>query len=123
MTRLRIGTRGSALALWQSRHIAARLAVLVPDVTIELVEIVSTGDRVTDLPLSHVEGMGFFTATIEQARSRSLSDPSLAVPPGRSTGMPLPSVSPAGAGWADGSTLARKQRVTYGSCMPSMPRP
>ena len=67
MTRLRIGTRGSALALWQSRHIAARLAVLVPDVTIELVEIVSTGDRVTDLPLSHVEGTGFFTATIEQA--------------------------------------------------------
>ena len=67
MTRLRIGTRGSALALWQSRHIAGRLALLVPDVAIELVEIVSTGDRVTDLPLSHVEGTGFFTATIEQA--------------------------------------------------------
>jgi len=67
VTRLRIGTRGSALALWQSRHIAARLAALVPEVAIELVEIVSTGDRVTDLPLSHVEGTGFFTATIEQA--------------------------------------------------------
>ena len=67
MTRLRIGTRGSALALWQSRHIAARLALLVPDVAIEVVEIVSTGDRVTDLPLSHVEGTGFFTASIEQA--------------------------------------------------------
>ncbi len=67
MTRLRIGTRGSALALWQSRHIAARLTALVPEVAIELVEIVSTGDRVTDLPLSHVEGTGFFTATIEQA--------------------------------------------------------
>lgn len=67
MTRLRIGTRGSALALWQSRHIAARLAALVPDVAIALVEIVSTGDRVTDVPLSHVEGTGFFTATIERA--------------------------------------------------------
>ncbi len=67
MTRLRVGTRGSALALWQSRHIAARLAALVPEVAIELVEIVSTGDRVTDVPLSHVEGTGFFTATIEHA--------------------------------------------------------
>ncbi len=67
MTRLRIGTRGSALALWQSRHIAARLTALVPGATIELVEIVSTGDRVTDVPLSHVEGTGFFTATIEHA--------------------------------------------------------
>ena len=67
MTRLRIGTRGSALALWQSRHIAARLTALVPEVAIELVEIVSTGDRVTDVPLSHVEGTGFFTATIEHA--------------------------------------------------------
>ena len=36
MTRLRIGTRGSALALWQSRHIAGRLALLVPDVAIGL---------------------------------------------------------------------------------------
>jgi hydroxymethylbilane synthase len=67
VTRLRIGTRGSALALWQSRHIAARLAALVPELAIELVEIVSTGDRVTDVPLSHVEGTGFFTATIEHA--------------------------------------------------------
>lgn len=67
MTRIRIGTRGSALALWQSRHIAARLASLVPEAAIELVEIVSTGDRVIDVPLSHVEGTGFFTAAIERA--------------------------------------------------------
>ncbi len=67
MRRLRIGTRGSALALWQSRHIAGRLTALAPAVAIELVEIVSTGDRVTDVPLSHVEGTGFFTAAIEQA--------------------------------------------------------
>lgn len=64
---IRIGTRGSALALWQARHIAARLAAASPGVSIELVEIVSTGDRVTDVPLSHVEGTGFFTASIERA--------------------------------------------------------
>lgn len=67
MTVVRIGTRGSALALWQSRHIAGRLAALLPDATIELVEIVSTGDQVTDIPLANVEGTGFFTATLERA--------------------------------------------------------
>jgi hydroxymethylbilane synthase len=65
--RLRIGTRGSALALWQSRHVAGLLARSLPGMEIELVEISSLGDRVTDVPLSHVEGTGFFTASIEQA--------------------------------------------------------
>lgn len=67
MKRLRIGTRGSALALWQSRHVAARLTLNLPGLDIQLVEISSLGDRVTDVPLSHVEGTGFFTASIEQA--------------------------------------------------------
>lgn len=67
MTPLRLGTRGSALALWQSRHIAERLAAIRPDVAVTLVEIESTGDRVVDVPLSHVEGTGFFTAAIERA--------------------------------------------------------
>lgn len=67
MATCRIGTRGSALALWQARHIAARLAALHPTLAIEIVEIVSTGDQVIDVPLSEVEGTGFFTSTIERA--------------------------------------------------------
>ncbi len=67
MTRVRIGTRGSALALWQAREIAGRLAAAAPELAIELVEITSTGDAVIDLPLAQVEGTGFFTATIERA--------------------------------------------------------
>ncbi len=67
MKTLRIGTRGSALALWQSRYVAGLLARNLPGMQIELVEISSLGDRVTDVPLSHVEGTGFFTASIEQA--------------------------------------------------------
>lgn len=67
MKRLRIGTRGSALALWQSRCVASLLEKTLPGLHIDLVEISSVGDRVTDLPLSHVEGTGFFTASIEQA--------------------------------------------------------
>ena len=67
MTAIRIGTRGSALALWQARHVAALLAGLAPGSQLTLVEIVSTGDQVTDLPLADVEGTGFFTATLEHA--------------------------------------------------------
>ncbi len=65
--RLRIGTRGSALALWQSRHVAARLSSEHRELDVQLVEITSAGDRFTDLPLSHVEGTGFFTAALEQS--------------------------------------------------------
>lgn len=67
MKRLRIGTRGSALALWQSRHVASLIARVLPGMPVDLVEISSLGDQVTDVPLSHVEGTGFFTASIERA--------------------------------------------------------
>ena len=67
MTPIRIGTRGSALALWQAHHVAARLQALDAALQVTLVEIASTGDRVTDLPLAEVEGTGFFTATLERA--------------------------------------------------------
>ena len=67
MNAIRIGTRGSALALWQARYVAARLAEVMPHLPVQLVEISSTGDQVTDVPLSTVEGTGFFTATIERA--------------------------------------------------------
>jgi hydroxymethylbilane synthase len=47
--------------------VAGLLARNLPGLDVELVEITSLGDRVTDVPLSHVEGTGFFTASIEQA--------------------------------------------------------
>ena len=74
MTRIRIGTRGSALALWQARHVASRLRVVAPQATVELVEIVSTGDTLTDVPLADVEGTGFFTATLQRALLRDEVD-------------------------------------------------
>ncbi|MCC7176935.1 MAG: hydroxymethylbilane synthase [Acidobacteria bacterium] len=74
MAVIRIGTRASALALWQTRYIAARLAVLAHGIHVELVEIVSTGDRITDVPLSSVEGTGFFTATLERALAEGRVD-------------------------------------------------
>jgi hydroxymethylbilane synthase len=64
-TRLRIGTRGSDLALWQARHIAARLGEL--GLECELVVLKTRGDAIDDVPLSTVEGKAFFTAEIERA--------------------------------------------------------
>lgn len=67
MTRIRIGTRGSALALWQARHVTSRLRLAAPQVAVELVEIVSAGDALPDVPLAGIEGTGFFTATLQRA--------------------------------------------------------
>ena len=74
MTPLRIGTRGSALARWQSLYVAGRLAEMSPRHETRIVEITSAGDTITDVPLSHVEGTGFFTGAIEDALLRGEVD-------------------------------------------------
>lgn len=60
-----IGSRGSQLALWQARHIAAKLANLGAETRIEIIK--TTGDRITDVPLAKVGGKGLFTKEIEEA--------------------------------------------------------
>jgi hydroxymethylbilane synthase len=68
-TVLRIGTRGSPLALAQARQVQARLAAahgLGPD-RIEVKVISTTGDMIRDRPLSEVGGKGLFTKEIEEA--------------------------------------------------------
>lgn len=67
MHSLRIGTRGSRLALWQANHIADRLRPLAGGRTIELVEIQTTGDQVLDVPLAVIGGQGVFTKEIQKA--------------------------------------------------------
>ena len=64
---LRIGTRGSQLALTQSRWVQAALQRHHPDLTIELVTIKTTGDRFLDTPLSAIGGKGVFVKEIEDA--------------------------------------------------------
>jgi hydroxymethylbilane synthase len=64
---LRIGTRGSRLALWQANHIAERLRPLAGTRPVELVEIRTAGDIVQDLPLSQIGGDGLFTKAIQDA--------------------------------------------------------
>lgn len=60
-----IGSRGSQLALWQARHIAACLAGLGAETRIEIIK--TTGDKILDVPLAKVGGKGLFTKEIEEA--------------------------------------------------------
>jgi hydroxymethylbilane synthase len=60
-----IGSRGSALALWQARHIAARLEALGAETRIAVIK--TTGDKIQDVPLAKVGGKGLFTKEIEEA--------------------------------------------------------
>jgi hydroxymethylbilane synthase len=70
---LRIGTRGSALALWQAHHIRDRLLGLrdaagaARVAAVEIVVIRTTGDRIQNVPLSEVGGKGLFTKELEEA--------------------------------------------------------
>lgn len=64
---LTIGTRGSALALWQANHVADLLRAAHPDIGVELRIIETRGDRVLDQPLADIGSKGLFTAEIEAA--------------------------------------------------------
>ncbi|HOY66700.1 MAG TPA: hydroxymethylbilane synthase [Candidatus Ozemobacteraceae bacterium] len=65
--RLRFGTRGSKLALWQTRHVVGLLGTRRPEIAVDEVLISTLGDRVTDVPLFRVGGQGLFVAEIERA--------------------------------------------------------
>lgn len=65
--KLKIGTRGSALALWQARHVASRLVGVNPGMSIDIVTIKTQGDKILDAPLSKIGGKGLFTKEIEDA--------------------------------------------------------
>ncbi|MDB9822703.1 hydroxymethylbilane synthase [Deltaproteobacteria bacterium] len=67
ITTLKIGTRGSKLALAQSGWIKGEIVARYPDVQVELVLIKTKGDKVLDSPLSKIGGKGLFVKEIEEA--------------------------------------------------------
>jgi hydroxymethylbilane synthase len=67
MAAIKVGTRASALALWQTRHVVGRLTALDPTLEFEIVTLSTAGDELVDAPLERMEGTGFFTSTIERA--------------------------------------------------------
>jgi hydroxymethylbilane synthase len=64
---LRIATRKSALALWQAEFVRAELERHHPGLVVELVPMVSRGDKILDVPLAKVGGKGLFVKELEQA--------------------------------------------------------
>jgi hydroxymethylbilane synthase len=64
MAFLRLGTRGSRLALWQASYVAE---LLRPWCATEIVEIETAGDQVRDVPLAQIGGQGVFTKEIQRA--------------------------------------------------------
>ncbi len=86
--KLRIGSRGSQLALWQANHISALLRARGHEIEIEIIH--TTGDKITDVALAMVGTKGMFTKEIEEALAagrvdlavHSLKDLPTELPPG-----------------------------------------
>lgn len=64
---LKIATRRSPLALWQANYIKDRLTQLYPQLTVELVPMVTKGDVILDTPLAKIGGKGLFVKELENA--------------------------------------------------------
>ena len=74
MSLLRIATRKSPLALWQSEHVADRLRATHPGLTVELVPMSTRGDEVLDRSLAAIGGKGLFLKELELAMLRGDAD-------------------------------------------------
>src|SRR5580700_2570127 len=64
---MKLGTRGSALALWQANWVKAELEQNHPELAVELVLIKTTGDKILDVPLAKIGGKGLFTKELDEA--------------------------------------------------------
>ncbi len=101
---IRIGTRGSPLALAQAREVRARLMAAhgLPETAFEIVVIKTTGDAIQDRPLAEVGGKGLFTKEIEDAllsdnvhlAVHSMKDMQTVLPAGLDIGAVLPREDP-----------------------------
>jgi len=95
MNVIRIGTRGSPLAVWQAEWVRSRLLALHPEYTAEIVKIKTTGDKILDVPLAKVGGKGLFVKEIETAlleggidlAVHSMKDMPAEIPPGLCIGV------------------------------------
>lgn len=67
MATIRIGSRGSQLALWQARYVQSELERRHPGISITIKKIKTTGDKIIDVPLAKVGGKGLFVKEIEDA--------------------------------------------------------
>ncbi len=100
METIRIATRKSPLALWQAEHVAERLRQAHPGLTVELVKMVTQGDKILDTPLAKVGGKGLFVKELEQGMMEGRAD--IAVHSMKDVPMDLPE------GFVLGAVLSRE---------------
>ncbi|MEO1889943.1 MAG: hydroxymethylbilane synthase [Cycloclasticus sp.] len=74
MQLIRIATRRSPLALWQAEHVAAKLKLHHPHLNIELVKMITQGDKILDTPLAKIGGKGLFVKELEQGMLKGDAD-------------------------------------------------
>lgn len=87
---IRIATRKSPLALWQAEHVKSLLLASHPQLTVELVTMVTQGDKILDTPLAKIGGKGLFVKELEQGMLNgdadiavhSMKDVPVELPPG-----------------------------------------
>ncbi len=99
---LRIATRKSQLALWQAEHVAALLRAAHPGLPVELVPMVTQGDRIQDRSLAAIGGKGLFIKELEVALEErradvavhSMKDVPADLPPGLMIGAVLKRADP-----------------------------
>ncbi|HAG50888.1 MAG: hydroxymethylbilane synthase [Deltaproteobacteria bacterium GWC2_42_51] len=65
--KIKLGTRGSQLALWQANWVKSEIEKRTPGLEVEIVKIKTTGDKILDVPLAKVGGKGLFVKEIEEA--------------------------------------------------------
>ncbi len=95
---LRIATRKSALAMWQATHVQSLLEKAYPDLEVQLVPIVTEGDRILDRPLAAIGGKGLFLKELERALLNGEADLAVHsmkdVPAGSTEGLAIDVVLP-----------------------------
>ena len=92
--KLVVGTRGSKLALWQANYVAEAIRRRHPTMEVIIKHIVTTGDRILDVPLAKIGGKGLFTKELEKElltgeidlAVHSLKDMPTELPPGLTLG-------------------------------------
>ena len=73
-TNLIIATRGSSLALWQAEWVKQRILDEYPEISVELLVVKTTGDKIQDRPLSEIGGKGLFVKELEYALLEGSAD-------------------------------------------------
>ena len=71
---LRIATRKSPLALWQAEEVTRLLKSFHPDLEIELITMVTQGDKILDTPLAKIGGKGLFVKELETGMLEGAAD-------------------------------------------------